>query len=107
MGDDLPLHLLFPVHYSQTLSVIPEAKQMSRELDAFLVLMVYGEVSESQMEYLILELAQAQVIPLWIGEKNRNKFTRVTNKLRTQANLEQKLQKEKKHHQKSSISSES
>ena len=94
MGDDTPLHLLFPVHYSQTLSVIPEAKQMGRELDTFLVLMVYGEVSESQMECLILELAQAQVIPLWIGEENRKKFTTVTNKLRTQGQLEQKVQQE-------------
>jgi hypothetical protein len=95
MGDDRPLHLLFPVHYSQILSIIPEAKQMGREIDAFLVLMVYGEVSERQMEYLIMELAQAQVIPLWIGEENRKKFTTVTNKLRTQANLEQKHQQEK------------
>lgn len=95
MGEDIPLHLLFPVHYSQTLSVIPAAKQMSREVDAFLVLMVYGEVSESQMEFLILELAQAQVIPLWIGEENRKKFSTVTNKLRTQSQLEQKVQQEK------------
>lgn len=95
MGDDLPLHLLFPVHYSQTLCVIPQAKQMGRELNAFLVLMVYGEVSESQMEFLILELAEAQVIPLWIGEENRKKFTTVTNKLRTHSQLEQKVQPEK------------
>jgi len=77
MGEDRPLHLMFPVHLSEALSVLPEAKEMASERDALLVLLLYGEASDSEIKTLVLELAEAQVLPLWIGEENRRKFNKI------------------------------
>lgn len=84
MGEDKPLHLIFPVHWREASSVLPEAKAMAREHDAFLVLMLYGEASDSEIQSLVLEFAEAQVLPLWIGEQNRMKFNKVIGMLSQQ-----------------------
>jgi hypothetical protein len=89
MGDDKPLHLLFPAHWSEALYILPEAKQMTLALDAFLVLVLHGEASEDQIESLVLKLAEAKVLPLWIGKENRRKFNQITARLSiTQTNVE-------------------
>jgi len=77
MGEDKPLHLMYPVHWTDSLDVLPLAKNMASEQDALLVLMLYGEASDSEIASLILELADARVLPLWIGEQNRKKFNRI------------------------------
>lgn len=77
MGDDKPLHLMFPVHWSESLAVLPQARNLARELNALLVVMLYGEASDNDIESLSLEFAKARVLPLWIGEKNRRKFDRI------------------------------
>lgn len=77
MGDDKPLHLMFPVHWRESLDVLPQARNLARELNALLVVMLYGEASDSDIESLSLEFAKARVLPLWIGEKNRRKFDRI------------------------------
>jgi hypothetical protein len=81
MGEDLPLHLMFPVHWREALSILPDAQKMARQQDAFLVLMLSGKASESEIQSLILELAKAQVIPLWVGEDNQRKFDEILAKL--------------------------
>lgn len=81
MGEDRPLHLMFPTHWSQAVDVLPEAKRLASERDAFLVLLIYGEASDQAIQSLILELADAQVLPLWIGEENRKKLDRIITML--------------------------
>lgn len=81
MGEDRPLHLMFPVHWSEAVDILPEAKRLASERDAFLVLLVYGEASDQEIQSLILELADAQVLPLWIGEENRKKLDRIITML--------------------------
>jgi hypothetical protein len=78
MGDDKPLHLMFPVHWSKSLNVLDDAKKLASQLDAFLVLVLYGEASESEMASLTLEFATARVLPIWLGQKNRQQFDKVT-----------------------------
>lgn len=77
MGDDKPVHLIFPVHWSQAGNELLKAKKLAREKNALLVLMLYGEAPDSEVQSLVLKLAEAQVLPLWIGEQNRKKFDRV------------------------------
>jgi hypothetical protein len=77
MGEDRPYYLMFPTHYREFDAILPEAKQMANELDAFLVLLIHGEISDSEIISLILELVDTRVVPLWIGEKNRIKFDRM------------------------------
>jgi hypothetical protein len=77
MGEDRPLHLMYPVHWSHVHHVLPSAKTMASKHDALLVLLIYGEASDSEIQSLILELADAQVLPLWIGEENRKKLDRI------------------------------
>ena len=74
MGDDKPLHLLYPVHWKEYFGVLAKAKSLAREVNALLVLMLYGDVSSDHMKFLVLEFAEARVIPIWIGEENRKKF---------------------------------
>ena len=81
MGDDQPCNLMFPVHWSEAMCVLPEAKKRAHELNAFLVLMLYGEASDSEIQSIVLELADAQVLPLWIGEHNRKKFDKIVEML--------------------------
>lgn len=87
MGEDKPLHLIFPVHWSEAVELLPEAKNMANERDAFLVLMLYGEASDSEIQLLIIELADAQVLPLWVGEENRRKFNRIIEMLSSSTGL--------------------
>lgn len=77
MGDDRPPNLFFPVQASEALSVLAKAKYIANELDALLVLLLYGEIADLEMASLILELADSRVLPLWVGEKNRTKFDRI------------------------------
>ncbi len=77
MGEDRPLHLMFPTHWSEAVDILPEAKRLASERDAFLVLLIYGEASDHAVQSLILELADAKVLPLWIGEENRKKLDRI------------------------------
>lgn len=77
LGDDKPLHLLFPVHWRESLAILPKAKQLASEQDAFLVLMLYGDASDHEIRALVIELADAQVLPLWLGDQNRKKFDRI------------------------------
>ena len=81
MGEDRPLHLMFPIHWTQAVDILPEAKRLASERDAFLVLLIYGEASDQAVQSLILELADAQVLPLWIGEENRKKLDRIIKML--------------------------
>ncbi|MDP8964136.1 MAG: hypothetical protein M3O33_09170 [Cyanobacteriota bacterium] len=74
MGDDKPLHLLYPVHWKEWFGVLAKANSLARELNALLVVMLYGDVSLDHMKFLVLEFAEARVIPIWIGEENRKKF---------------------------------
>lgn len=87
MGEDKPLHLIFPVHWSEAIALLPEAKNMADEREAFLVLMLYGEASDIEIQSLILELADAQVLPLWVGEDNRKKFNRIIDMLSSSPGL--------------------
>lgn len=77
MGEDRPLHLMYPVHWSHSLHVLPSAKTMASKHEALLVLLIYGEASDNEIQSLILELADAQVLPLWIGKENRKKLDRI------------------------------
>ncbi len=81
MGEDRPQCLMFPAHWSQSSSVLPKAKNMASELDAILVLLIYGDISYSEITALILELAEDRILPLWIGENNRKKFDRIVGLL--------------------------
>lgn len=81
MGEDRPLHLLFPVHWEQWLNVLPTARKLARQNDAFLVLVLCGEVSLEQMKSLIIEFATESVLPLWVGKENRKKFNYAVVKL--------------------------
>lgn len=74
MGDDRPLHLLFPVDWKEWQSILASAKNLATINDAILVLVLSGEVSFEQMQFLILELAAEYVLPLWVGKENRQKF---------------------------------
>ena len=74
MGEDGIAYLLYPVFWREWLTKVYEAKKLAREHDALLVLVLYGEVSLTEMKSLVLELAEAQVIPLWLGEENQSKF---------------------------------
>lgn len=74
MGDDRPLHLLFPVYWREWLSVLPEANKLARENDGLLILVLYGKISLEQMKLLVLEFTDKIVLPLWVEEENRNKF---------------------------------
>lgn len=74
IGDDRPLHLLFPVDWKEWLSILPVAKNLATINDAVLVIVLSGEVSFEQMEFLILEFAAECVLPLWVGKENRHKF---------------------------------
>lgn len=74
MGEDKPLNLLFPIHWSESLPVLPEAQNQAKNLNAILVLMLYGDVSLEKMLSLAVEFASAKVLPLWIGAENRSKF---------------------------------
>ncbi|MBE9126833.1 MULTISPECIES: hypothetical protein [unclassified Coleofasciculus] len=84
MGEGKPLHLMFPVHWAKSLEVLPQAKQMANNLKAMLVLLLHGEASDSQIASLIVELAEAEVLPLWIGEQNRQKVDRIISMLFSQ-----------------------
>ncbi|HEY9822798.1 MAG TPA: hypothetical protein V6D35_18805 [Candidatus Sericytochromatia bacterium] len=74
MGDDKPLHLLFPIECSKSLLILPEAQNLASKLDALLVLMLYGEVSLEEMQSLVLHFATESTLFLWIGEKNWKMF---------------------------------
>lgn len=74
MGEDKPLHLLFPTHWSESLSILPNAQNQARNLDAILVIMLYGEISLEKMIVLVIEFASAKILPLWVGGENRSKF---------------------------------
>lgn len=74
IGDDRPLHLLFPVDWQEWLSVLPSARNLATINDAILVMVLSGEVSFEQMQFLILEFAAECVLPLWVGTENRHKF---------------------------------
>jgi hypothetical protein len=74
MGDDRPAYLMYPTHWHEALSRLPEAKKLARERDALLVLVLDGEISLNEMRFLVVELALAQVIPLWLSEENQSKF---------------------------------
>jgi hypothetical protein len=66
--------LIYPAHWTQARGIVLEAKKLARENDALLVLMLYGEAPDIEVQALVLDLADAQVLPLWIGEQNRKKF---------------------------------
>lgn len=74
MGEDIPVHLLFPVYWQEWLYVLPEANRLAWENEALLIFVLYGKVSLEQMKLLVLEFAVKSVLPLWIEEENRNKF---------------------------------
>ncbi len=74
MGDDRPTYLLYAVYWREGLNILHEAKKLAREHDALLVLVLYGEVSLGEMESLVVEFAEAQVIPLWLAQENQSKF---------------------------------
>lgn len=74
IGDDKPLHLLFPINWKELLSILPSAKNLASVNDAILVLVLSGELSVEQMQLLIIELAVECVLPLWVGKENRDKF---------------------------------
>lgn len=84
MGEGKPLHLMFPVHWAKSLEVLPQAKQMANSLQAMLVLLLHGEASDNEIVSLIVELAEAEVLPLWIGEQNRQKVDRIISMLSNQ-----------------------
>lgn len=74
IGDDRPFHLLFPIDWKEWRSILASAKNLATIHDAILVLVLSGEVSFEQMQFLILELAAECVLPLWVGKENRHKF---------------------------------
>jgi hypothetical protein len=74
MGEDGIAYLLYAVFWPEWLTKVYEAKKLARQHDALLVLVLYGEVSLTEMKSLVLELAEAQVIPLWLGGENQRKF---------------------------------
>lgn len=74
MGKDRPGYLMYPTHWYQALSRLPEAKKLAREQDALLVLVLDGEISLDEMKSLVADFAVAQVIPLWLSEENQSKF---------------------------------
>lgn len=74
IGDDRPLHLLFPIDWKEWRSILPAAKKLAILHDAVLVIVLSGQISFKQMQFLILELAAECVLPLWIGKENRHKF---------------------------------
>lgn len=77
MGDDLPLHLMFPVHWSKCLNVLSTAQRIASKQDAFLVLMPYGNASDVEIARLMLELSYSQVLALWIEDENREKANQI------------------------------
>jgi hypothetical protein len=74
IGDDKPLHLLFPVDCKEWLSILPSAKNLATINDAVLVVVLFGEISFEQMQLLILKFAAECVLPLWVGKENRDQF---------------------------------
>ncbi|NEP53213.1 MAG: hypothetical protein F6K65_32200 [Moorea sp. SIO3C2] len=87
MGDDKPLHLMFPVHWTEAIDALPQAKIMARQLDGFLVLLLYGQASDQEIQSLVLELAESQVLPLWLGWQNRKRFDRIVAMLSNHSEL--------------------
>lgn len=81
IGDDRPLHLLFPADWKEWRRILPKAKNLATINDAVLVIILSGEVSFEQMQFLILEFATASVLPLWVGKENRDKFNCAVVKL--------------------------
>lgn len=77
MGEGKPPHLMFPVNWDAVSEVLPEAKAMAEDINAMLVLLIYGEAADSQIAQLIVELASSDVLPLWIGDENRKKVERI------------------------------
>lgn len=86
MGDDQPLHLLFPVYWREWLFILPKANRLASELNALLILMPYGDLSLEQMKQLVLEFAHKSILPLWVGEENRSKFNCAVALLNNAAN---------------------
>ncbi|HAG79748.1 MAG TPA: hypothetical protein DD379_18770 [Cyanobacteria bacterium UBA11162] len=84
MGEGQPLHLMFPVHWTQSVEVLPDAKKMANDLQAMLVLLIHGEASDKDIASLIMQLAEAEVLPLWIGEQNRRKVDHIITMLSSQ-----------------------
>ncbi|NEP29640.1 hypothetical protein, partial [Moorena sp. SIO3I6] len=66
---------------------LPQAKTMARQLNGFLVLLLYGQASDQEIQSLVLELAEAQVLPLWLGWQNRKRFDRIVAMLSTNSEL--------------------
>ena len=74
IGDDRPLHLLFPADWKEYSAILSSAKNLATINDAILVIVLSGKVSFEQMQFLILEFAAEGVLPLWVGKENRYKF---------------------------------
>ncbi|MGB7443118.1 MAG: hypothetical protein WA919_18795 [Coleofasciculaceae cyanobacterium] len=81
MGNDLPLHLMFPVHWSKCLAILSTAQRIASEKDAFLVLMPYGDASDLEIARLMLELSYAHVVALWVEDENRVKASKIMAKI--------------------------
>lgn len=84
MGEGQPVHLMFPVHWTQSLQILPQAKKMAGELQAMLVLLIHGEASDREIAELIIQLAGTEVLPLWIGEQNRRQVDQIITMLASQ-----------------------
>lgn len=84
IGANQPPHLMFPVHWAKSLEILPKAKQIADEHQAMLVLLLHGEASNSEIMSLVLQLAETQVLPLWIGEQNRRKVGQIISMLSNQ-----------------------
>lgn len=77
MGEGKPLHLMFPLQWDIVREALPDAIAMAKDLNAMLVLLIYGEAADSEIASLIVEFASNEVLPLWIGEQNRKKVERI------------------------------
>jgi hypothetical protein len=77
MGEEKPLHLMFPIQWDLVREALPDAIAMAKDLNAMLVLLIYGEAADSEIASLIVEFASNEVLPLWIGEQNRKKVQRI------------------------------
>lgn len=75
---------MFPVHWAKSLEILPQAKRMADDHQAMLVLLLHGEASNSEIMSLVLQLAETQVLPLWIGEQNRRKVDQIISMLSQQ-----------------------
>ena len=83
MGEEKPLHLMFPIQWDLVREALPDALAMAKDLNAMLVLLIYGETADTEIASLIVEFASNEVLPLWIGEKNRKKVERIIEILST------------------------